>query len=79
MMILTALQKQIGFNDSERALADYILNNREKVLDYSIQSLSQNTFTSTSTIVRFCRKIGLKGYKDFKIKWSAELQKEYTL
>lgn len=78
MMILTALQKQIGFNDSERALADYILNNREKVLDYSIQSLSQNTFTSTSTIVRFCRKIGLKGYKDFKIKWSAELQKEYN-
>lgn len=78
MLILTALQKQIGFNDSERALADYILKNREEVLDYSIQSLAQNTFTSTSTIVRLCRKIGLKGYKDFKIKWSAELQKDYN-
>ncbi|MFC6463634.1 MurR/RpiR family transcriptional regulator [Marinilactibacillus sp. GCM10026970] len=78
MLISTALQEQKEFNNSEKTLADYILNHRESVLEFSIQTLAQQTFTSTSTIVRFCRKIGLKGYKDFKIKWSAELQKEYN-
>lgn len=78
MSLLTDLQNKTRFNASEKAVAQYILNNRELVLTLSIQILSENTFTSPSTIVRLCRKVGLKGFKDFKIKWSAELQKEYN-
>ncbi|WP_366936703.1 hypothetical protein [uncultured Clostridium sp.] len=36
--------------------------------------LAQNTYTSSATIVRLCEKLGLKGYNDFKIKYSAELK-----
>lgn len=78
MSLLADLQNNTHFNASEKAVAHYILKNREQVLNLSIQSLSDHTYTSPSTIVRLCRKIGLKGFKDFKIRWSAELQKEYN-
>ena len=78
MTIISQLTKADKFNGSEKQLADYILKNKESVINQSIQSLATATFSSTSTIVRLCRKIGLKGYKDFKIKLSAELQQHYN-
>lgn len=77
MYILKMLKEQRNFNDSEKILADYILENPQTVLEQSIQKLAQATFTSTSTIVRLCRKIGLKGFKDFRIKLAADLQMKY--
>lgn len=76
--ILKTLEEQHMFSNSEKELANYILKNKEKVLNMSVRQLAQNTYTSTSTIVRMCRKINLKGYKEFKIKFSAELQKTYN-
>lgn len=78
MSLLTDLKHKEQFNASEKAVAQYIITNKEEVLNLSIQALSELTYTSPSTVVRLCRKIGLKGFKDFKIKWSAELQKEYN-
>jgi DNA-binding MurR/RpiR family transcriptional regulator len=54
------------------------LNNGEDVLSLSVKELSLKTFTSPATIVRLCKKIGLEGYNDFKIKYSAELQYDNT-
>ncbi|MFC6176405.1 MurR/RpiR family transcriptional regulator [Companilactobacillus huachuanensis] len=78
MTIINQLTTADHFNGSEKQLAAYIIKNKESVLNQSIQSLATATFSSTSTIVRLCRKIGLKGYKDFKIKLSAELQQHYN-
>lgn len=78
MSLLTDLKHKEQFNASEKAVAQYIITNKEEVLNLSVQALSELTYTSPSTVVRLCRKIGLKGFKDFKIKWSAELQKEYN-
>lgn len=77
MNILKLLEEKDRFNTSEEHIADYILKNKEEVLHMSIQELSSNTYSSTSSIVRLCRKIGITGYKDFKIELSAELQKSY--
>ncbi|WP_077613048.1 MurR/RpiR family transcriptional regulator [Clostridium sp. Marseille-P2415] len=73
MPIISNLEKAKQFNSSERIISQYILKNKDLILEMSIQELALNTNSSTSTIVRLCRKIGLKGYKDFKIKFSAEL------
>ncbi|GEO79745.1 transcriptional regulator [Companilactobacillus mindensis DSM 14500] len=77
MTIISQLSAAKNFNGSEKQLAAYIIKHKETVIDQSIQDLATATFSSTSTIVRLCRKIGLKGYKDFKIKLSAELQRHY--
>lgn len=77
MKILKLLEEKESFNTSEEHISDFILKNKEEVLHMSIQDLSSKTYSSTSSIVRLCRKIGLNGYKDFKIQLSAELQKSY--
>ena len=76
MKIHDALQKQSGFSQSEKEIADFILGNKEKVLEMSAHDICEETFTSTSSVVRLCRKIGLDGFKDFKLKYAAELERK---
>lgn len=75
MNIIEALSHRENFSINEQTVADYILLKKEKILDMSVQEISKETYTSTSAIVRLCRKVGLNGFKDFKIKFAAELQR----
>lgn len=74
MSIMTQLEFELNFSNSEKEISKYILNHGDIVLEQSIQELAKNTYTSPATIVRLCHKLGLQGYLDFKIKYSAELQ-----
>ena len=74
MSIMTQLEFELEFSQSEKQIAKYILNHGEEVLSMSVKELAKETYTSPATIVRLCKKIGLEGYNDFKIKYSAELQ-----
>ena len=74
MSIMTQLEFELDFSSSEKTIAKYILDNGEDILNLSVKELAKQTYTSPATIVRLCRKLGLNGYGDFKIKYSAELQ-----
>jgi len=71
---MTQLEFELDFSHSEKEISRYILNHGDDVLSMSVKELAQNTYTSPATIVRLCKKLGLEGYNDFKIKYSAELQ-----
>lgn len=77
MSLMTQLEFELGFSESEKEIARYILNHGEDVLSLSVKELAQKTYTSPATIVRLCKKLGLNGYHDFKIKYSAELQYDF--
>jgi len=72
---LEMLQKKEKFSTSEALLADFILENKEKVLSMSVQDLAKSSYTSTSSVVRMCKKMGLDGYQSFKIQLATDLQK----
>lgn len=75
MSILDKLTLKDHFSNSEKQLADFILDNKDSILSMSVQELSKVTYTSTSSVVRLCRKIDLQGFQEFKIQFAAELQK----
>lgn len=52
---------------SEKRVADFILKKTEAILYYSITDLSEEAYVSEATVLRFCRRIGMKGYQDFKL------------
>ena len=52
---------------SEIKVADYVIANPQKVVHYSISELADNADVSEPTVIRFCRRIGFRGYQDFKI------------
>jgi DNA-binding MurR/RpiR family transcriptional regulator len=56
------------FNELEMLLYKYIMNNKEKVVYMRIRDLANETHVSTSTIMRFCRKLNCEGFSEFKVK-----------
>lgn len=74
MSLLKKLELANHFSSAEKSIADYVLNNTSEVLNLSTTQLAKKTFTSPATIVRLCQKLDFKGYSDFKIALSANLQ-----
>lgn len=56
------------FNELELLLYNYISKNKEKVVYMRIRDLANETHVSTSTILRFCRKLDCEGFTEFKVK-----------
>ena len=54
------------FNDTEMMLYKFIISNAEKIPYMTIRELAGEVHMSTSTIIRFCNKIGCESYHDFK-------------
>ena len=54
------------FSNTEREIADHILENPQIVVDMSIHELAKHTFSSASSIVRLCNHTGYSGYKEFR-------------
>lgn len=52
---------------TEKRIAKYILENPTEVYNYSITEMANLIETSTSSIVRFCQKLGYEKFQDFKI------------
>lgn len=61
------LVKMPSFTNAEKKIADYVLDNYEEVLNCNITELAENAKVSDASVVRFCRRIGYKGYQDFKV------------
>lgn len=58
---------------SEQKVATVVLEQMEKVLYYSVTDLADVSEVGETTVLRFCRKIGLKGYQEFKLAIAKDL------
>ena len=52
-------------NVNERKLFDYVVHNIRQMVDCSIRQMAQDNYVSTTTIVRFVKKLGFEGYREF--------------
>lgn len=51
---------------AECDIIDYILADPDRAVGQSIHKLAVQTYTSASTVVRLCKKLGCNGYKEFQ-------------
>lgn len=51
---------------SEKEIINYILNNYNDVINYDVRTLAEKTFSSASTIIRLCKKLGFSGFAEMK-------------
>jgi len=58
---------------SEQRVSLYVLKRPRKVVQSSITELARECEVSESTVVRFCKRLGLDGYKEFRIAVAQEL------
>jgi len=62
-----------SLNPTARLIAQCVLADPEKVISSSIAQLREASGASVGAIVAFCRRLGLKGFADFKIALARDL------
>lgn len=68
-----------AFSNAEKKVADYILSNTEDVIYMSITDLADVCDVGESSVFRFCKSIGLKGYQELKIKMAYSSSQEESV
>ncbi len=59
--------------NTEKKIADTVLNVPEDVINMTVQELASCSGTVPSAVIRFCKSIGAKGFTDMKIRLSAQI------
>jgi len=58
---------------AEKKAAEYVLAEPRKVIHYNITELARRSGVSQAAIVRFCRRIGMKGFPEFKLRLAQDV------
>lgn len=71
-MILEKIKNQKNLTTQEREIVSYIVAHPESVFEMNAKQLAEALYVSSPTIIRFCKKIGFKGYPDFQLSFIKE-------
>jgi|SRR5699024_5604665 len=66
-------QHKNQFTKSEQKLHGYVVNNFEKIIYQSLTEIANACEVGEATALRFCRKLGYKGYQEFKLSIAREM------
>ena len=75
MSILCQLRKEQLFTSSEMEVVNYIVTHPKTAVKATIRELAELTYSSPSTIGRVCKKVGVEGFTELKIKLATELDR----
>ena len=58
---------------AENRVASYIVQHQHGVLNLTLAELARDTAVSEPSVLRFCRRLGMSGYSDFKLQLAKTL------
>lgn len=64
------------FSEKEKRIADFILNNPDKIIHGTINQIAAEIELADSTVFRFCKRLGYTGFQDMKIALASEQTNE---
>lgn len=73
MLLEQKIENLTNISQSEKAIADYLLTQKLKIKDMSTRDIAKETYTSSSTIVRFSQRLGYSGFNQLKEDYINEL------
>lgn len=72
--VLLAIKRMLpSLPRQERKVGDYILEHPHEIVGYSITRLADACGVGNTTVSRFCRRMDLQGYRQFKIALAKEV------
>ncbi|BCZ46082.1 RpiR family transcriptional regulator [Clostridium gelidum] len=71
-MIMEKLKDTNNLTTQEQLIASYILENPDKVKSVSSHQLARLAYTSQSTVIRLCRKLGFDSFREFQIEYNLD-------
>ncbi|MGP1494415.1 MAG: MurR/RpiR family transcriptional regulator [Streptobacillus sp.] len=73
MSLMIKIRENKDFTENEKYVAEYILKNIRNIRSIPAMDISKNTYTSISTVTRMCKKLGFKGFQEFRLKAIEEM------
>ena len=64
-------------SEAERKVAEYVFREPKKTLHYNVSELARQSGVSQAAVVRFCRRIGLGSYSDFKLRLAQDVFSDF--
>lgn len=61
------------FKPAEAVIAEFVLANADRVMHMSVSEAARDIGVGESTVIRFCRALGYKGYQEFKLRLAQDL------
>lgn len=65
-MLIEKLNECTSFNNTEQHIAEYFFQHMNELDCLTLNKIAVDTYTSNTTILRFCKKLGYHGFKSFK-------------
>jgi DNA-binding MurR/RpiR family transcriptional regulator len=62
-----------SLSKAEQKAADYVLSNPNDTIYSSVTLLAEKAMVGETSVIRFCRKLGFKGFQDFKLSIARDL------
>src|SRR5471030_3479164 len=78
-MIIDKMKNLKNFTFQEQVTVDHIIKYPKDLLEMNVTELAEASYTSASTIIRLCKKLGTKGYADLKFIYASEYQEMMKL
>lgn len=66
-IMIKMVKEKENLSTAEKAVLDYIIENKDHLIDMGVETIAEAAYTSPATVVRTCKKLGYKGFKDFKL------------
>lgn len=63
-----------SLNTLEMMVYNFVVKNRDKVMYMTIRELADAAGVSTTTVLRFCRKLNCEGYSEFRVRFKLYLE-----
>lgn len=67
MDLLHRIETAENLTPTDQALANAVIGLHENIDAYSLEDLARASHTSTAAVSRFCKKLGFRGFRDFKV------------
>ena len=84
MIVSEHIRHELGdMTRSERQVATYVLDHMNDIVFYTLEELARQTDVSTTSVLRFCRRLGYDGFKEFQntargeLKYSPDLMDKF--
>jgi DNA-binding MurR/RpiR family transcriptional regulator len=73
---LKIIENMLGqLPESERKIAEYILESPYEVVNCTVSELATKTHSSGAAVIRLCKSLGFKGFQDLKVRIVSDLGK----
>lgn len=74
LSIIERLKSDTLFSDAETKVRDYVKQYPDRIKMMTVRELAQETYTTPTTIMRFCKKLGYDGYRSFQINFLNDMK-----